>query len=447
MANEIFEKIPVHKAYFKMALPVVFSMVISLVYNMVDTWFIARTGNTDLIAGVSLGAPVFTLMIALGDIFGLGGSSVISRLFGRKLDADGKRLSVFCFYAAFACGVVIAALMLLFRQPILHMLGADQNTYAYVSQYYTFIVLGAPFIIVSLTPSNLLRTEGFSTASMTGTVLGSVVNIILDPIFIFVLGLGAAGAAIATILGNICTDLFFVWFLLAKSRKLSVNPAGFHISGAEVRQILVIGFPASITNFMQSFGIALTNRFLLPYGNERVAAMGIVMKVNMIAVLILVGFAFGGQPLIGYNYGAGNRKRLKEILRFCYGFECAAALFLALVLSLAARPMIELFIKDAVIVDTGIPMLRLQLAGMPFVAVVLVTTCIFQSAGKAWNAFLLSVSRQGVIFAAVVLLGSLLAGYYGVLTAQAISDLLTAALAVWLFGNRKGLYQIIRTMD
>ncbi len=441
MANELFEKVPVHKAYFKLALPVVFSMVISLVYNMVDTWFIARTGNTDLIAGVSLGAPVFTLMIALGDIFGLGGSSVISRLFGRKLDEDGKRLSIFCFYAAFACGIVIAALMLLFRHPVLHLLGADQNTYAYVSQYYTFIVLGAPFIILSFTPSNLLRTEGFATASMTGTILGSVVNIILDPIFISVLGLGAAGAAIATVLGNICADLFFVWFLMTKSRKLSINPAGFHISGAEIGQILAIGFPASITNFMQSFGIALMNRFLLPYGNERVAAMGIVMKINMIAVLILVGFAFGGQPLIGYNYGAGNHKRLQKILQFSYRFETGTGLLLALILALTARPMIGLFIKDPVIVETGIPMLRMQLVGMPFIAVVLVTTCIFQSSGKAWNAFLLSVSRQGVLFAVVILLAARLAGYYGVLMAQAVSDLLTALLAVWLFWH--GLYRVI----
>lgn len=441
MANELFEKVPVHKAYFKLALPVVFSMVISLVYNMVDTWFIARTGNTDLIAGVSLGAPVFTLMIALGDIFGLGGSSVISRLFGRKLDADGKRLSVFCFYAAIVCGILITVLMFLFRQPILSLLGADQNTHTYVSQYYTFIVLGAPFIILSFTPSNLLRTEGFATASMAGTILGSVVNIILDPIFIFVLGLGAAGAAIATVLGNICADIFFVWFLLKKSKKLSVNPLGFHISADEIGQIMAIGFPASITNFMQSFGIALMNRFLLPYGNERVAAMGIVMKINMIAVLILVGFAFGGQPLIGYNYGAGNHKRLQKILQFSYRFETGTGLLLALILALTARPMIGLFIKDPVIVETGIPMLRMQLVGMPFIAVVLVTTCIFQSSGKAWNAFLLSVSRQGVLFAVVILLAARLAGYYGVLMAQAVSDLLTALLAVWLFWH--GLYRVI----
>lgn len=442
MQNELFENAPVHKAYFSFALPVVFSMVISLVYNMVDTYFIAQTGNTNLIAGVSIGAPIFTLMIALGDIFGLGGSSVISRLFGQKLDDDGKRLSVFCFYAALLCGVIVAAVMLLLRQPILHLLGADAETMAYASGYYTFIVLGAPFIIVSFTPSNLLRTEGFATASMTGTVLGSVINMILDPIFISVLGLGAAGAAIATVIGNICTDIFFVWFMLKKSRRISINPSGFHITSSEIGQILAIGIPASITNLMQSLGIALTNRHLLPYGNDKVAAMGIVMKVNLIAVLILVGFAFGAQPLIGYNYGAKNKKRLKEILRFCYGFECGVAILFTIILCLAAPVMIRIFIQDASIIVIGVPMLRMQQIGMVFVAIVLVTTSMFQSAGKAVGAFLLSVSRQGVVFAIVILLASRLFGYSGVLAAQAVSDIFTALLAVILFRN--GIYKEVK---
>ena len=432
MENELFEKVPVPKAYFTLALPVVFSMVVSLVYNMVDTYFIAQTGNTNLVAGVSLSAPVFTLMIALGDIFGLGGSSVISRLFGEKKDEDGKRLSVFCFYAAILCGIVVTIVMMMLREPILYVLGADQDTISYASGYFTYIVLGAPFIILSFTPSNLLRTEGFATAAMTGNILGAVVNMILDPVFISVLGLGAAGAAIATVIGNIFADLFYVWFLLKKSRRLSVNPAGFHIHIAEVGQILAIGIPASITNLMQSIGIALTNRSLLPYGNDRVAAMGIVMKVNLIAVLILVGFAFGAQPLIGYNYGAKNHARLKEILRFCYEFECGAAAVLAGALSLAAPAMIGLFMQDASIIEIGVPMLRMQQMGMVFTAVVLVTTCTFQSGGKTAGAFLLSVSRQGVVFAAVLFIASKTFAYSGVLMAQAVSDLLTAILAVIL---------------
>lgn len=433
MENELFEKAPVPKAYFKFALPVVLSMVVSLIYNMMDTYFIARTGNTNLVAGVSLSAPVFTLMIALGDIFGLGGSSVISRLFGEKKDEDGKRLSVFCFYAAIVCGILVMAVLLLFREPILYLLGADAETFFYASGYYSYIVLGAPFIILSFTPSNMLRTEGLATASMTGNILGAVINMILDPIFISVLGLGAAGAAIATVIGNIFADIFYIWVLLKKSKRLSINPAGFHIHIVEVGHILAIGIPASITNLMQSIGIALTNRFLLPYGNDKVAAMGIVMKVNLIAALVLIGFAFGAQPLIGYNYGAKNHARLKEILRFCYGFECCTAAVLAGALSLAAPVMIGIFMRDAAIIEIGVPMLRMQQLGMVFMAVVLVTTCTFQSAGKAVGAFLLSVSRQGVLFAVVLLVASKAFAYQGVLMAQAVSDLLTAVMAVILY--------------
>lgn len=438
MQNEIFEKAPVPKAYFTMALPVVFSMVISLVYNMVDTYFIAGTGNTDLVAGVSLGAPVFTLMIALGDIFGLGGSSVISRMFGKKQDDDAKRMSVFCFYGAILCGILVIIIMMAFRPAILGILGADASTYKYASQYYTGIVLGAPLIILSFTPSNQLRTEGLANPSMIGSILGAVINMILDPIFISILGFGAGGAAAASVIGYVFTDIYFTWILLKKSKKLSVNPKGFYITKEELKPIFTIGIPASITNLMQSFGIIMTNRFLLPYGNDKVASMGIVMKINMIAVLVLVGFAFGGQPLIGYNYGARNQKRLKEILSFCYKFECGLASVLAIILCVAARPLVGIFMYKPEIISIGMQMLRFQQIGMIFMAVVLVTTCTFQSAGKASGAFWLSVSRQGLIFAIVIFIASKTVGYTGVIAAQPVSDFLTAVLAVVLFRKHMG---------
>lgn len=181
---------------------------------------------------MSLCAPVFTLMIALGDIFGLGGSSVISRLFGQKKDGEGKKVSGFCFYAAILCGAAVSVSMLLFRTPILHLLGAGKDTWEYASQYYTYMALGAPAVILSLTPGNLMRTEGLAVEAMIGTVVGSVVNIILDPVFIFGLGMGAGGAAIATVLGNLVTDIILVCFVLKKSRKLTLS---IHISGVKNR--------------------------------------------------------------------------------------------------------------------------------------------------------------------------------------------------------------------
>ena len=428
MDNELFEKAPIPEAYFSLAMPVVLSMLVTLVYNMVDTYFIAHTGNTDMVAGVSLTAPVFTVMIALGDIFGLGGSSVISRLFGQHRFADGKRLSAFCFYAAIATGLLILVLGLAFRDPMLALLGATDDTWQYASDFYTLIIVGSPFIIVSMTPSNLLRTEGHAVQSMIGSVAGTAVNIVLNP----------AGA---TVIANICTDAYFVWFTLRHSSNLSIDPRTvidrarrrLAVTAREVGSILAIGIPSAITNLTQSVGIVMINLFLLPYGTDAVAAMGIALKVIMIAVLVFVGFAFGAQPLIGYNYGARNMPRLRGILRFSYLFLSLFALVMTVVLSLSDRLLMGFFIEDATIITLGAGMLRVQLLSLVCVAVVMVTTCTFQSAGKAVGAFVLSISRQGVMLAITLFVGSRLAGYQGVIAAQAIADLLTAIVAVILF--------------
>ena len=433
MENELFEHAPVPKAYFTMALPVVMGMVVNLVYNIVDTFFIARTQNAQLVAGVSLCAPIFTLMIALGDIFGLGGSSLISRLFGEKKDEEGKRASGFCFYAAILCGVLVTILLLLLKTPVLHLLGATDETIWYAGQYYQYLALGAPFIIVALTPSNLIRTEGLALQSMAATILGAVVNIILDPVFIFGLNMGAGGAAIATVIGNAASVVLLVYFVRTKSRKLTVSPKNIKISGAAVASILAIGIPASVTNIMQSFGIALTNRFLAGYGTEKVAARGIAMKVNMIVVLVMVGFAFGAQPLLGYNYGAGNKKRLKEFIRFDLMVEIGFAVICALVLALLAPQFVRLFMKDESIVQSGSLMLRCLLISSPMIAVVLVFTTLFQAEGKALSALILSISRQGVIFACCIVVLKMLLGYMGVICAQAVSDVITGGIALALY--------------
>ena len=438
MKNDLFETASIPKAYFTLALPVVLSMVVSLIYNMVDTYFIARTQNTALIAGVSLCAPVFTLMIALGDIMGLGGSSVISRLFGQKKDLQVRQISSFCHYASIMLGVIAAIVMLVFRSPFLSLLGADSETFTYASSYYSILALGAPAIIFSLTPSNLMRTEAAAAQSMAGSVLGAVINMILDPVFIFVLGYGAAGAAIATVIGYLCSDACFIWYLRHQSRQLSIRLQDFHIRPDSFRDIFSIGIPASITNLMQSIALAMTNRLLLRYGTDQIAAMGIAMKLNMIAVLILVGFSFGGQPLMGYCYGAGNQKRLHRVMKFCYLFEGLLAIGIAIVLSAFAPLLMQMFVHDEVLIRSGSIILRLQLISMIFISIAMVSTCLFQAEGKALEAFLLSVSRQGIIFIAVILTASHFAGYYGILCAQPVSDLLTAALAIFLIFRTAG---------
>ena len=384
---------------------------------MVDTYFIALTGVQELVAGVSLVVPVFTLMIAFGDIFGLGGSSLISRLFGEKRLEEAKRVSAFCIWGAIGFGIFVSIVLMVFKTPILHILGTDDGTFQYASDYYTWIAIGATSIIFGLVPSNILRTEGLATQAMIGSMVGSVANIILDPIFIFGLKQGAAGAAIATVLGNLIADIYYVYVTIKKTNRLSVSIGDAKISTSMIRNVLIIGIPASITNIMQSFMVMTTNHYLLPYGNDKIAAMGIALKVNMITALILVGFAFGGQPLIGYNYGSNL-------------FEMGLGLVFTIIMSVFAPLIISVFIKQSDIVSNGATMLRFQQLGMTFMAVTLVSTCVCQSVGSALGAFILSISRQGVVYVLALAVMSNVVGYNGILVSQACSDVITAVIAI-----------------
>ena len=430
MQNELFESASVPKAYMKLALPVVLSMMVSLVYNMVDTYFIALTGKQELVAGVSLAAPIFTLMIAFGDIFGLGGSSLIFRLFGEKREEEAKRASAFCLWAAIGFGIFVTIVLLVFRTPILKLLGTDAATFEYAGEYYTWIAVGAASIILGLVPSNILRTEGLAMQAMAGSILGSIVNIILDPVFIFGLGQGAAGAAMATVIGNVIADVYYIYVMNKKAKRLSVSLKEIKIPGTMIRDILVIGIPASITNLMQSIMIMITNHYLIAYGTDKVAAMGIALKANMISAFILVGFAFGGQPLVGYNYGARNKKRLKEILRFAYLFEAGLALVFTISISVFAPAIIKIFMNQSDIITNGAMMLRFQQLGMVFMAVTLVSTCVCQSVGSAAGAFALSISRQGVLYAISLMVLNAIFGYTGIIATQACADVLTAVIAL-----------------
>lgn len=197
--NNIFLDAKTSQVYLRLSLPLVLSMVVTLIYNLADTFFVARTGNTDLIAGVSLCAPVFTFLMAIGNIFGQGGSSLISRLTGQNDTESSKRASSFCFYITLIVGICTGIVMLISREPILHLLGSDGMTHGYASDYYTPLIIGTPVVMLSFIHSNLLRSEGMAKESMIGTVGGALVNIILDPLLISTFGYGAAGAAVATV--------------------------------------------------------------------------------------------------------------------------------------------------------------------------------------------------------------------------------------------------------
>lgn len=435
--DQLFERSSIKKAYFTLAMPVVLSSAVIIIYNLVDTFFVSKTQNPDLVAGVSQGAPVFSLLIAIGDIFGLGGSSLISRLFGEKRDHEARLASGYCFYVSIIVGILMTIIMVAFQTPILHLLGATTATWQYVREYYLVIAFGAPFIVFGLTPTNILRTEGLAVQSMTASMVGTIFNIILNPIFIFPCGLGVAGSALATVVSNIIGDVLMIYYLNTKSQKLTTSIHETRLSPTLQKEIYSIGIPASITNIMVMFSMALTNRYLIAYGSTSVAAMGIANKINTIIFMVMVGFAFGAQPLIGYAYGAKNQKRFNETVRFDILVVVVFGVVATLLMMLAAPLIIRLFMQDQTVISEGTTMIRWLASSTTLGGCILVFTTMFQSMGKAVPAFWLSVSRQGLIFLVCIVVLHHLFGYWGIVSAQAASDVLTLLLAVLMWQKNR----------
>lgn len=424
---------PIPESYLKMSLPVVAGMIISLIYNLVDIYFVSLTGKTELIAGVSLCTPIFTMLIALGDIFGLGGSSAVSRLLGAGEKEHAREVSVLSAWAGLICGLTVGVLLLLLRIPALRLLGADENTFSFASAYLGWICAAAPFVVFCFIPINILRSEGKVKESFIGGAIGSISNMILDPLMIFGLGLGAGGAALATFLAYVIETLYFARVMTSRTEIVVLHPRFLNFRASDLMEVLRIGIPACVTNLVQSVSVMLTNRQLLVYGTECIAGYGIASRAFMIATMVLMGFAFGGQPIIGYSYGSQNKKRLRDIIHYEYWFEiCLALLFTVLLFFGAPYIMRIMSASDAVLVK-GAEMLRYMSSSLVFMAICLVSTCIFQSVGQAGGAFAISVSRQGIIFALLLPVLSSMFGLPGILLTQPVSDILTAVMSLAIF--------------
>lgn len=431
--DQLFAKAPIKQVYFKLAFPVVLGMITTMVYSLADTMFVAKTGDTNLVAAVSIGAPLFNFLIAISDIFGLGGSSLISRLFGEKNHQLAKRVSSFCLYSCAIVGILIAILLLFFEKPILFMLGARSATYQDAAAFYRVVALGSMLVIFSIVPQNLIRTEGLAIQAMIATMTGTICAIILDPIFLFVLKLGATGVATANILGYLITDLILIYYVLKKAHYISLNLGLFKISPKTMREIFFIGIPSSVINFSQTFGMALLNTTLASYGADKIAAMGITQKIYNIVVLVIIGFTFGSQPLIGFNYGAKNWRRLKAILNFDLLVQIVYAVIAGGILIISSKFVVGLFMNTPAIVNQGSYMLLACLVTTPIVGIVMVYTTVFQSVGNSWGTFIMAIARQGVLYFIMIEVLNSFLGYHGIVWAQAGSDILTCLIGYFIY--------------
>ena len=377
---------------------------------------------------------MFTLMVAMGDIFGLGGSSLISRLLGQGEKQRVRHVSAFCCYGAILWGVLIGALMLLLRHPILSLLGAKSDTMDSAMAYYCYLALGAPAIIFTLVPSNILRTEGMAVASMVGSITGALVNIVLDPIFILPWGLnlGAAGAGCATCLSNTVACLYFFVLLFVKRGKtyVCIKPSMFRPSKQIVKGVCGVGIPASIQNLLNVTGMTILNNFTSAYGSDPVAAMGIAQRVNMVPFQIAMGFSQGIMPLISYNYASGNIKRMKKTFTFTAKISLGFILAVMLTFVVAAEPIISMFMKNESIVAYGAAFLRGFCFALPFLCIDFLALGVFQSCGMGMKSFIFAVVRKIVLEIPALFVLNWLFPLYGLAYAQFVAELILGTIAV-----------------
>lgn len=437
---DLFESAPVPKAVFSLAIPTVLSMIVSVFYNMVDTFFVGQTGNPHQVAAVSVATPVFLFFMAAGNIFGVGGSSFLSRALGEKHYDKVKKISAFCFYGGIVVGIAGQILMFTFMRPILRAIGTSGNTFEFARQYLFWVACGGPAMVVAGAFTNLIRGEGAAKSSMIGMMSGTVANIILDPIFILDsfhgipgFGMGVAGAAIATVIGNLVSIAVFLLHVCSKNSVLSIRPRYFSVRGGILSGVLAIGLPASLVNILMSLSNIVTNKILVSYGDIPVAAMGIAMKANMLVIFVQLGFAMGIQPLIGYNYGARNFTRMKSVMKFSMLCVVIAGCKLTGIYFAFTRQIISVFISDPAVIETGIKLLRMLMCSGPFIGIMFVFNFTFQAMGKAVPALVLAASRQGFIFLPMIYLLNAIFHLDGAIFAQPVADFCAIFIALGMF--------------
>ena len=402
--QQIFRDAPVPKAVLYNAVPSIVSMLMVLVYNLADTFFIGQTKNPLMVAAVSVSTPVFLLFMAIGMLFGIGGTSLISRMLGEGKKEMAKHISSFCFWTGLVIGVVSMVAVMVFAESICLGIGASNDTIGYASEYLRIVALGIPFLILGNMLSNIIRAEGQATIAMMGMIIGNLVNIVLDPVMILGFGWNVAGAAIATVLGNVFSAIIYIWHLMSRKTMLSVNPRMYSARGHIAAGVFAIGIPASLNSILMSVSNIVINSFMAKHGDLALAGLGVAMKVNMIAVMLLIGVGTGIQPLLGYCYGAGNIKRYNSVLKFSLGFAFCLSMAMSAICYLGAAPLARAFLDNDEAFSYAFSFSRILITSGPILGLLFVFMNAIQSMGAAIPALILSVSRQGIIYIPILLI-------------------------------------------
>ena len=431
----LFEQMPIPRAVAKLAVPTILSSLVTVLYNLADTYFVGMLNNSVQNAAVTLAAPLILAFNAVNNLFGVGSSSMMSRALGSRDYETVHRSSAFGFYCSIFCGLLFSLLYVIFQPFVLTILGADATTAEATAGYLRWTVAcGAAPTILNVVMAYLVRAEGAALHASIGTMSGCILNIILDPVFILPWGLnmGAEGAGLATFLSNCvaCGYFFMLLYVKRENTHVCIKPSMFCLKRKIVLGVCGVGIPASIQNLLNVTGMTVLNNFTSSYGSDAVAAMGITQKINMVPMQIAMGLSQGIMPLISYNYASGNTPRMKKTLTFATKIAISSLVAVAAGYFVGAGFLVRLFMQNPEIVAYGTRFLRGFCLGLPFLCMDFLAVGVFQAVGLGKNAFVFAILRKVVLEIPALIILNALFPLYGLAYAQFAAEIILAAAAV-----------------
>ncbi len=422
---------PISKLMIKLSIPTIISMLVTSFYNMVDSFFVGMLNDTSATAAVGVAYSLMTVIQATGFFFGQGSGNYISRVLGAKKEDEAKTMASCGFIWSMVFGIVITVLGLLFCRPLAVLLGATESCIDHTVSYMTYILLGAPIMTASIVLNNQTRFQGNAFYAMIGIVSGAVVNIALDPIFMFTLGMGVGGAALATIISQ-CISFVLLFIGTERSGGIKIRLKNFSAKFVYLKEIFRGGFPSLCRQGLSSVSVICLNNVAGNLGGDAaIAAFGIVSRIMMFANSAIIGFGQGFQPICGYNYGAKKYSRVIEAFWFSVKYSTIFLVFASVLMFIFAPELVLLFRKgDPAVTEIGAFALRVQCTCMPLYSLIILVNMMLQSAGKAVSASIVAAARQGVCLIPAIFILSALFDLTGLQFAQTTSDILSFAIAL-----------------
>lgn len=429
---ENFNSMPVSQAVIKNAVPAMLTMLMALIYNLADTLFIGLTHDAYQVAAISLTTPLFMMFSAFSNIFGMGGTSVISRAMGQQQKDYSKKACSFCMWTSTAIGIILAILFLIFAAPILNMLGASKDTFSFAYSYLIIVAFSGPFTMISGTFSKILTAEGQPKKAMMGSMIGNLLNIILDPIFILGFHWNIAGAAAATLISNVIAASYYIFYFRSGNSSLSINIKDYSAKNKICSRILSIGIPAALGSMIMGISVMFINNLMAGYGDMALAGSGVATKITMITGMLCIGIGQGIQPLLGYSVGAKNQKRYKAVFQFSLIFAFLIGVLMTCLCYIFMEQIIGVFLTNANAYNYAFRFGRILLTTSFLFGIFYVMQSSLQAMGAAVPALIVNISRQGLIYIPLLYILNYLQGVNGLVWAQPVADVLSLILAVTL---------------